>query len=108
MDEKKYKIIVMAPPFLALASIVISLLAYFPMRGKVPDAIRITLFFIGWAISVFGLILTPKNKKRNSEEKSLFRFGFGLGLFSFICHLAVFLLFAFILIIYAAVFGLPQ
>ena len=92
MDEKKDRI-VKVPLFLGIAAIILFILTFVFLEIASEVAIPITIFFIGWAVSLAGIIIAAINKKRNPGEKKLFGFALGISIFAFLCHLIIFLFF---------------
>ena len=93
MDDKKYNRFVKLPLCLGIGSAVMLFLAFVMMEIAQEVAIPITIFFIGWAVSLAGIILAALNKKHNPEEKKFFGFGLGISIFAFACYLLIFLFF---------------
>ena len=82
MDDRKYSLIVKAPLFLAIGSIVLPLLTYvLVMVFYISEWVFINSLPIGFVMTIAGLIIVWKNKKnKRKTRKEKIYFGVGLAL----------------------------
>ena len=89
MDDRKYSLIVKAPLFLAIGSIVLPLLTYvLVMVFYISEWVFMNSLPIGFVMIIAGLILVWKNKRKTRKEKIYFGVSLALSIIMLLAYIA--------------------
>ena len=90
MEDRKNSFIVKAPLFLAIGSIVLPLLTYaLVMVFYISEWVFINSLPIGFVMTIAGLIIVWKNKRKTRKEKIYFGVGLALCIIMLLAYIAL-------------------